>query len=143
METFTISEAADLLDGQVSKAALRKRVQKPKAPAGLRSVLGPDGKRRIPRSELERAGFRLDPTQPDNSELIRELTERIAAQERELVELRALPERIDEQRRQAEEEAAARAQAERERDLERERLQRLAQVGWRERRRLLRDLRAA
>lgn len=176
MRTYSISEAADLTT--LSQRALRARVDRGQIRAVLR-----DGVRRIPHSELERAAV-LKEGSPEASEIIRELTERIAAQERELVELRALPERTDEQRRQAEEEARARAaaqeraeaeaaarreaealaqaeaearkKAEHEREAEREartqaeaqgqardeRLRRLATAGWRERRRLLRELRA-
>jgi len=48
---YTIREAADLAG--MSRAAMRGRVER----QSLRSVLGRDGKRRVPRSELERAGL--------------------------------------------------------------------------------------
>jgi vacuolar-type H+-ATPase subunit I/STV1 len=110
METFTISEAARLLEGQISREALKKRVQRPDAPGGLRSVKGSDGKRRIPRSELERAGLRLNPVEDSPASLIRELVEKIADQERELMRLRALPERVqsvEAEKREVEQRAAA------------------------------------
>ncbi len=95
MQTFTIAEAAKLLDAQISREALKKRVQRPSAPGGLRSVLGADNKRRIPRSELERVGLRMAPIENGGGELVRALADKIADQERELVRLRALPERVE------------------------------------------------
>jgi threonine synthase len=143
MDTYTISEAAKLLDGQVTKDALRKRVQRPEAPGGLRSVKASDGKRRIPRSELERAGFRLDPAAADSSEVVRELVEKIASQEAELTRLRALPARLEAEadaERQAATEAAKRAsQAERQAQVVREQLEAIKAARFWKRRRLLRD----
>jgi vacuolar-type H+-ATPase subunit I/STV1 len=142
MDTYTISEAAKLLAGQVSKAALRKRVQRPEAPGGLRSVKAADGKRRIPRSELERAGFRLDPHSPDAAELVRELVEKIATQEAELSRLRALPARLEAEadaERQAATEAAERAQqAEQQARATREELEAIKAARWWQRRKMLR-----
>ena len=71
-----------------------------------------DGVRRIPHSELERAGI-LEEGSPDTTRVIRELTERLDAQAAELIRLRALPERVAEYRRQLDEEALARHEAER------------------------------
>jgi vacuolar-type H+-ATPase subunit I/STV1 len=132
METFMISEAARLLEGQISREALKKRVQRPDAPGGLRSVKGSDGKRRIPRSELERAGLRLCPVEDSPASLIRELVEKIADQERDLMRLRALPERVqsvEAEKREAEQRAAA---------LE-ARLDEVRRAGFWQRRRLLRE----
>jgi vacuolar-type H+-ATPase subunit I/STV1 len=143
MDTYTISEAAKLLDGQVTKEALRKRVQRPEAPGGVRSVKGSDGKRRIPRSELERAGFRLDPQAPDTSEVVRELVEKIATQEAELSRLRALPARLeaeaDAQRKAATEAAERTEQAEQQAQATREQLEAIKSASWWKRRRILRD----
>ncbi len=162
METYTLREAAGLTG--TSQEALRKRVDR----GTIRSVKRA-GVRRIPRSELERAGLRIgEPA--DANDIVRELTEKIDAQAQELARLRALPERVEEYRRQADVEAKARQEAEalarvesdgreaaeREREAEREarvrveaerraadeQLKRFAAAGWRERRRLLRELRA-
>jgi hypothetical protein len=135
METFTITEAASLLDGQITRAALKKRIQRPGAPGGLRSVKGPDGKRRIPRVELERVGLRIKPVEDSPAELIRELVEKITDQERELMRLRTLPERVEDL-------GAAKAVAEeRASELEAWRLD-LAASGFWQRRKLLRELAA-
>jgi len=142
----------------MSQEALRKRVDR----GTVRSVKR-DGVRRIPRSELERAGLRIgEPA--DASDVVRELTETIRRQERELVSLRALPERVESTRRDHEREAEARAAAEvRAQAAEEEARQeqaaaleaqavaeaarewrkQVARAGWRERRRLLREVRAA
>jgi hypothetical protein len=109
METFTIAEAARLLEGQITASALKKRVQRPESPGGLRSVMGADGKRRIPRSELERVGLRAKPIE-DTAEVVRGLADKIAAQEAELTRLRALPEKVASVA--AEKEAAERRAAE-------------------------------
>ena len=156
METYTLREAATATG--MSQEALRKRVDR----GTVRSVKR-DGVRRIPRSELERAGLRIgEPA--DASDVVRELTETIRRQERELVSLRALPERVESTRRDHEREAEARAAAEvRAQAAEEEARQeqaaaleaqavaeaarewrdRVARAGWRERRRLLREVRAA
>jgi hypothetical protein len=131
METFTIAEAARLLEGQISQAALKKRVQRPTAPGGLRSVKGPDGKRRIPRAELERVGLRPGPVE-DTADVVRGLAEKIVAQERELVRLRALPEKV------AGVQAAKDAAEHRAAELEEWRVEVLG-AGYFRRRRLLRD----
>jgi hypothetical protein len=131
METFTIAEAARLLEGQISQAALKKRVQRPTAPGGLRSVKGPDGKRRIPRAELERVGLRPGPVE-DTADVVRGLAEKIADQERELVRLRALPEKV------AGVQAAKDAAEHRAAELEEWRAE-VLRAGYFRRRRLLRD----
>ncbi len=131
METFTINEAARLLESQITQAALKKRVQRPTAPGGLRSVKGPDGKRRIPRAELERVGLRPGPIE-DTAEVVRGLAEKIADQERELVRLRALPEKVA--ATEAEKEAAERRAA----DLEAWRAE-VVSAGFFARRRILRQ----
>jgi hypothetical protein len=132
MESFTITEAARLLDGQITREALRKRVQRPGSPGGLRSVLSADGKRRIPRAELERVGLRLTPIEDNAAEIVRQLAEKIAHQERELTRLRALPERVAIEA-QAREDAQAKLT-----ELEAWRLDVVAS-SWRRRRRLLKD----
>jgi hypothetical protein len=113
MELLTITEAARILEGQVTREALRKRVQRPQSPGGLRSVLGTDGKRRIPRAELERVGLRLTPIEDNAAEVVRQLAAKIAEQERELSRLRALPERvaIEERGRESAEQRAAELEA--------------------------------
>jgi hypothetical protein len=135
VDTFTIAQAADLLEGQITKAALRKRVQRPDAPGGLRSVKGQDGKRRIPASELHRAGFRLQAKPPDPAEIVRELVERITTQEAELIRLRALPARLEadatEHREAAKAAALRAAQAEAQ-------LEEIRSAPWWKRRKLLR-----
>jgi len=163
METYTLREAAAATG--MSQEALRKRVDR----GTVRSVKR-DGVRRIPRSELERAGLRIgEPAEA--SEVVRELTDTIRRQEQELVALRALPERVEEVRRESQQEAAQRANAER-RAEEAEAFaaaeaqarqsvearaeseaqaaaearawqERVARAGWRERRRMLRQARAA
>jgi len=105
MKTYSISEAADLTT--LSARALRARVDR----GHIRAVLR-DSVRRIPHSELERAGI-LEEGSPDTTRVIRELTERLDAQAAELIRLRALPERVAEYRRQLDEEALARHEAER------------------------------
>jgi hypothetical protein len=130
MEALTISEAARLLDGQITREALRKRVQRPDSPGGLRSVLGADNKRRIPRSELERVGLRLTPIEDNAAEIVQQMAAKIAEQERELTRLRALPERVAIEA-QAREDAQAKLA-----ELEAWRLEVVAS-SWRRRRRLL------
>lgn len=156
METYTLKEAAALTG--TSQEALRKRVDR----GTIRSVKR-EGVRRIPRSELERAGLRIgEPAEA--GEVVRELTDTIRRQERELASLRALPERVESARRDHERETEARAEAERRaeaaeekaRDVEaaaaaakaaaeaaREWREHVARAGWRERRRMLREARAA
>ena len=90
METYTLSEAAERCG--VSVAALRRRADR-----GTIRTVKRDGVRRVPRSELERAGLGVEaPATP--AEVVRELTETIRRQERELAALRALPERVDAER---------------------------------------------
>lgn len=156
METYTLSEAAER--SGVTVEALRRRADR-----GTLRTVKREGVRRVPRSELERAGLRVgDPAHV--SDVVRELTETIRRQERELVSLRALPERVESTRRDHEREAEARAAAEvRAQAAEEEARQeqaaaleaqavaeaarewrdRVARAGWRERRRLLREVRAA
>lgn len=84
------------------------------------------------------------------------MAETIRRQEQELAALRALPQRVDEVRREAEREAERHAEAERRAALAEEKAraeqvaatearhwqERLTRAGWRERRRLLREARA-
>jgi DNA-binding transcriptional MerR regulator len=90
VETYTLSEAAERCG--VSVAALRRRADR-----GTIRTVKRDGVRRVPRSELERAGLGVAaPATP--AEVVRELAETIRRQERELAALRALPERVDAER---------------------------------------------
>lgn len=139
MEAFTIRDAAARC--QVSYEALRKKVDR-----GALRVVKHDGIRRIPRSELERAGLWPGSRSDDEPELaaLREETERLR---RELMSHRQLTQR-----------AQAAASAEREAreliegTLHRERAERLTaeqrlehvmDAKWWKRRRLLRELRGA
>lgn len=99
MQTYSISEAPELTT--LSQRALRARVDRGQIRAVMR-----DGVRRIPHSELERTGV-LREGSPDATEVIRELTERLDAQAAELMRLRALPERVEEYRRQIDAESQA------------------------------------
>lgn len=139
MEAFTIREAAERC--RVSYEALRKKVDR-----GSLRVVKHDGVRRIPQSELERAGLwpgALSSDAPDVAAL-REEAERLR---RELGEHRLLTARAQ---------AAAGAEREAreliEQDLHRERAERrvaedrlelVVGAKWWERRRLLRELRGA
>ncbi len=105
VETYSTAEAARLTD--ITVRALRKRIER----GTLRAVRRDDGWR-IPRSELERAGLRIGPA-AEPGELVRELTDTIRRQERELTQLRALPQRVADQARRLDVEQAARATAER------------------------------
>jgi glycine cleavage system regulatory protein len=146
MRTYTISEAQRLLADHghaISIDALRKRVQKPDSPTGLRSVLNSDGKRRIPRSELERL-FSLDGATEDQKDVIQHLTDRLLEQEREITSLKALPARLEadatEQREAAKAAASRAAQAEAlASELERK-LEGIASAKWIHRRKLIRSL---
>lgn len=91
VETYTLSEVAERCG--VSVAALRRRADR-----GTLRTVKRDGVRRVPRSELERAGLRLDEQPASPAEFVRELTETIRRQERELAALRALPERVEQER---------------------------------------------
>lgn len=95
METFTIREAAERC--AVSYQAMRRRVDR-----GSLQALTKDGVRRIPRSELERAGLWPGTRHGDSEEVstLRRENERLRS---ELVQHRQLTER-----------AAAAAEAERE-----------------------------
>ncbi len=142
-ELYTIREAADLLDGQISLPALRKRLQKPEGKAsGIRSVLGADGKRRIPRHELDRH-FRLTSPDTEASKVIQALSAEIASKERELSELRQLPERLETERErllEAERAAEARAQTAEDRARAWEAWEaEMSTAGWIRRRKLLRS----
>lgn len=156
METYTLSEAAERCGVKVE--ALRRRADR-----GTLRTVKREGVRRVPRSELERAGLRVgDPAHV--SDVVRELTETIRRQERELVSLRALPERVESARRDHEREATVRVEAERRAQAAEEKARQdeaaaaeaqaaaeaarqwrehVARAGWRERRRMLREARSA
>lgn len=126
MRTFTITEAASTTG--VTPKAIRRRIER----GTLRSVLGPDQRRRIPLSELQRAGLipageahggaagqgYPDAPPPGNAVggvlevgILLERLERLAA---ENGRLRVLEERAGSLERQVEAERAARANAEQE-----------------------------
>jgi len=139
METFTIREAADRCG--LSYQAMRKKVDR-----GTVRVVKHDGIRRVPRAELKRARLwpraRADDA-PDVAAL-REETERLRY---ELTSHRQLTKRaqavadVERQARELTEQELHRERAER---LSTEqRLQLLVGAGWRERRRILRELRSA
>lgn len=148
--TLTIDEAAEATG--LTQKALRRRIER----GQLRSLLR-DGRRHIPVAELHRVEL-IDPEgkpmrgsewheaprgttpgKPASAELQLDAVRLLARLEELAAEngrLRALPEQVERDWQQRfSTEAAARRQAE-------ERLERLRQAGWRERRRLLRELRA-
>ena len=132
MQTLTLKEAADACG--VSVKALQRRAER-----GTLRVVVRGGVRRVPVSELERLQLLPDA----ETRALRAELERL---ERELATHRLLVERVG---RQADTEAEARQRAEAaalearaaERQA-REQLHELAQLGWRERRRRLRELRS-
>jgi hypothetical protein len=160
VETYSISEAAEATN--LTKKAMRNRVDR----GQLRFVLR-DGVRRIPRSELERAGLNVSrdrgspeaaerqgaaPGQPTPPDAMAEVLDRLERQAGELAELRVLTREADSLREErarlevAVHESRARAteleaKLEAERQDAEARLGRLARAGWLERRRLLRELR--
>lgn len=158
METLTIAEAADATG--LTKKAVRNRVDRGQVRAVLR-----DGVRRIPRSELERAGLSLEHPEagggaakgqeatPGYPEPMAEVLDRLERQAGELAELRVLTREADTLREERDrleaalhesraKEAEAEAKLEAERG-EAERLRQVASAGWWQRRRLLRELHAA
>jgi vacuolar-type H+-ATPase subunit I/STV1 len=143
MELYTLREAADLLDGQITLDALRKRVQNPDGKSsGIRSVKGSDGRRRIPRQELERH-FRLTAPESEASRVIQQLSAELASKDRELAELRQIPARAEMERERlllAERAAQARALEAEERARAWEAWKdELATAPWYRRRKLLRS----
>ncbi len=99
----------------------------------------------MPRTEAERVGLRLQAVPATSQEVVGELLRQIEEQNHELVALRLLPERVAQTARQVEDERLAREAAQtalhEERAAHRAFRERLAEAGWRERRRLLRELR--
>jgi len=158
METLSIAEAAEATG--LTKKALRNRVDREQIRAVLR-----DGIRRIPRSELERAGLSVRspeaaaevaegqeaaPGQPGSPSAISEVLDRLERQAGELAELRVLTREADTLREERDRleaalhesrakvaEAEAKLEAE---QAEAERLRQVASAGWWQRRRLLREL---
>jgi hypothetical protein len=101
VKTYTIREAAELCG--VTVVAMRKRVDR----GGVRAVLS-EGTRRIPHSELERAGLLAGARE-------RELEATVKRLRAEVVELRLIPAQLETTWRAkltAEEQARERAQAE-------------------------------
>ncbi len=90
METFTIREAAARCG--VSYQAIRKRVDR-----GSIRVVRKDGVRLIPRTELERTGLWPGPRSDAPAELQRLQAENEDLR-RELVQLRALPQKVEAER---------------------------------------------
>ncbi len=135
MDTYTLSEAAQLTG--TSLQALRRRADR-----GTLRTVQQDGKRRVPRSELERAGLRVGPA-ADIAEVVAQLTATIVAQERELAALRALPAAVEAERRHVEEVDAERQAAAAARDELQAQVDQLAQAGPIRALRLRRQLRRA
>jgi hypothetical protein len=165
METLTIVEAAEA--SGISKKAMRNRVDR----GQIRSVLR-DGVRRIPRSELERAGLSAgvpfeaaslpqdDPGSPPAeagaTEAWKEVLERLERQAGELAELRVLTRRAESLREERDrlEAAVHRERAERQaaeaqlaelaqaQETDAQRLEQLMGASFFARRRLVRELRA-
>lgn len=163
METLTIAEAAEATG--LSKKAMRNRVDRGQVRAVLR-----DGVRRIPRSELERAGLAVGlPHGVENGTGVppaeatteaaawREALERLERQAAELAELRVITRQAESLRQERDrleatvhQERAERQSAEaRLRELKlahgeaSDKLKELSQAGFFARRRLLRVLREA
>lgn len=104
-ETYSIREAAELC--HVSYEAMRARVDR-----GLLQVVRRGGKRRIPRSELERTG--LWPASGEGAGDVDSLRAENAELREQLRELRLIPERIEREwrgRLTAEHDARERAEA--------------------------------
>ncbi len=140
METYTLREAAALTG--TTLAAMRKKAER----GQLRTVIR-DGKRRVPRAELERLGLPVEPRPAATAEVVAELIARLEQQAAELASLRQLPARIDRQEQehaqQLATEQALRVQAVQAADEQRQQLGLIASAGWRERRRIMRELRTA
>lgn len=159
MEAYTIREAAALCG--IGHRALRGRVDTGK----LRTVKV-DGVRRIPRAELERAGLHIlsdgtdgrvatdgSQTEDTSPAALGELIRTIQEQQEELARLRLLPRQVDVEReaRERVEQELHRARAERAEAIQAREAaeeaqtwrERLTTVGWRERRRMLREARGA
>jgi hypothetical protein len=133
VQTLTLKEAAEACG--LSVKALQRRAER-----GTLRVVVRDGVRRLPLSELERAGLLPDAE-------VRGLRDELARLERELATHRLLVERVERETaveveaRQRAEAAAVEARAgERQ---ARDELTELARMGWRARRRRLRELRAS
>jgi hypothetical protein len=111
--TVTIAEAAEL--SGLSKIALRRRIERGSLPAVRR-----EGVRRIPLAELRRQGLLREESGRGSAGALTpaghpgwgELLDRLAAQERELLSLRALPAEAESLRARFAEEAHARRAAE-------------------------------
>lgn len=92
MDTFTIREAAERCE--LSYQLIRKRVDR-----GTLQTVKRDGVRRIPRSELERAGLwpGSQPQVSDSLELVT-LRQQLAEAKAKIAELSALPAELDAER---------------------------------------------
>jgi excisionase family DNA binding protein len=145
VETLTIAEAADTTG--LTKKAIRNRVDR----GQLRAVLR-DGVRRIPRSELDRIGLseagdgaairqRAAPGQPQEASGWNELLERLERQAGELAELRQLTRAAESLQADRDRLEDAFHQERVEKQGAEKRIEQLANASWRERRRLLRELR--
>ena len=110
METYTISEAAELTG--LTEKSVRNRVDR-----GQLRVVKREGLRRIPRSELKRAGLirEEDPAEGQRAEgggtkeaaVVGELLDRLERQANQLGELRALTRQAESLRQEHDELAAA------------------------------------
>ncbi len=133
-------EAADRTGTTV--AAMRKKAER----GQLRTVLR-DGKRRVPRSELERLGLPVELRPVATPEVVGELLARLEQQAAELSSLRQLPARIELQEHDHAAQIAAvlemRKQAEQQTADLHAWQERLVAAGWLERRRLVRELRTS
>ncbi len=140
--SYTLREAEELLGGAVKLEALRKRVQRPESPTGIRSVMR-GNVRLIPLAELRRAfpeAFDVVGEQVAKAEAY---ALRLAEAESLIVSFRLLEvragEEADKLRQAAEEEARRRVAAEEEAATLRSRLEQLEAASWWERRRLRRS----
>jgi hypothetical protein len=161
VETYTIAEAAQVT--RLTKKAIRNRVDRGQVRAVVR-----DGVRRIPRSELERAGLSVNTSEAvseaaegqeaasgqPQSAAFAEVLERLERQAGELAELRVLTREADSLREERDRLEAAlhesratatelEAKLDAERQAAEDQLRELAGAGFFERRRRLRELRAA
>lgn len=151
METLTIAEAAEATG--LTKKAIRNRVDR----GQLRAVMR-DGVRRIPRSEIDRSGLAMRASETSDGSAVRQeaasgqlaeaggwaqLLTRLERQAGELAELRQLTREAASLQADRERLETAFHRERAEKQAAEQRVEQLASASWRERRRLLRELRAA
>jgi hypothetical protein len=145
MDSYTFAEAEQLTG--TSRKALRNRVYRGQVESVLR-----DGVRRIPRSELERAGLlrndgetgEIDEMPREASHetpMIGEVLDRLEAQAGELAELRLISRQAESVRDAHTRMETAFHRASAEKQVAEQQLEQFRNASWRERRRLLRELR--